>query len=130
MSYHAKKVSTSDLDYRDDYVDADVGGVTATLTGAQLLNGVLNSDPSGGAITLTLPTAALLVSTDTKSSDGSGFHFFLRNDDGTNAITVAIGTGGTLKGSGTVSANAYSQFYVRFTNVSSGAEAYDLIRLI
>ena len=130
MSYHSTNSKASvDADYRDDYKDADAGNITATLTTTQILNGVLYSDPSGGAATLTLPTAALLVAADKKSEAKKGLHFYIRNEDGTNAITMAVGTGGTLKGSAVLAANGYAHFYVYYSNVTASSEAYDLIRL-
>ena len=98
------------------------------MTFSQVLRGLLHSTPAAVA-TFTLPTATLLVGGDASAEVGTGFQFSLRNDSGANAITVAIGTGGTLAGSATVAVSSASLWFVRYTNVSSGTEAYELARL-
>lgn len=113
---------------RDALSTVDVGNVTATLTVGQLLKGLLHSNP-GAAATFTLPTAALLVAGDKKAEVGTGFQFSLRNDNGVNGITVAAGAGGTLAGAAAVSTASSGLWYVRYDDISSGTEAYTLVRL-
>ena len=128
MSQLASLPVAAVTDFRDDYKLVDVGNVAATLTASQLLRGILYSNPAT-AVTLTLPTAALLVAMDQKAAVGSGLHVFLRNDNGVGVLTVAAGTGVTLAGKVTVGINSSAHFYVTYTNVTAAAEAVTVARL-
>ena len=111
-----------------------------TLTIAQLLTGVLEADPTADR-TWTLPTAALAVAGVTGVAVGDCIDFSVINTGTAGAdeiITVAIGSGGTLVGSGTVpvatdthDANSVGSgmFRIRFTNVTSSSEAYVCYRI-
>jgi len=118
---------------------AGIGTGAQTITIDMLLAQVLEEDP-GGAATWTLSTAALAVSGIPGCGVGDSFDFWVINTDGTAdiAITVAMGTGGTLVGNAEVesadtAADAISSgsgmFRMRFTNVTSGSEAYTVYRL-
>lgn len=111
---------------------AAAGNVTATLSAAAMLGGILTTAPSGGAINLTTPTAALIIAADVATGApavGNGFYFYIINTDGTNAATLVAGTGVTLVGAAATAANTSSRFYVRYTNVTSGAEALTIYRV-
>lgn len=102
---------------------------TATLTAAQLLGGMINSAP-GGAITLTLPTAANMVAGVKGAQVGDSFDVTLVNTaGGANSITLAAG-GATLRGGTTVAQNKSALLRVVLTNVGSGTEAYTVHSVI
>lgn len=97
-----------------------------TLTAHQVLGGVVLQDPSGGAVTTTLPTAAALVSYAKGLTPGSCVRFLLRNTaDAAEAITVAAGTGITVAAGSTltVAQNKSAEYLIVFTNVTPGSEA-------
>jgi len=106
----------------------NAGTTSATLTAANVLNNILTAAPAAAA-TLTLPTAASVVALDGNSAVGRGFKFHIINTNGTNAITVAAGTGITLVGVVTVAASSSATFYASYTNVTVGQEAITVYRL-
>jgi len=88
----------------------------ATVTAAQLANGLFTFDGTAG--NLTLPTVALLeaeISSATKVN--AAFDFYVVNVDsaGSDAITVAVGTGWTLVGTAAVSAGTSAHWRARKT---------------
>tara|TARA_Y100000034_G_scaffold132839_1_gene196797 strand:+ start:141 stop:632 length:492 start_codon:yes stop_codon:yes gene_type:complete len=114
-------------------------GASTTITVAQILTGILEEDPAG-AVTWTLPTAALLVAGVTDVAIGDTLDFAVINTDATAdiAITIAAGTDGSLVGNDEVesadkTADAISSgsamFRIRFTGVASGSEAYVAYRM-
>lgn len=92
----------------------------ATATAAQLINGLFTFDGSAG--NLTLPTVALLEAElpGVQKADVA-FDFFVINIDasGSDAVTVAVGTGWTLVGAGAVSAATSGHFRARKTGVGT-----------
>lgn len=97
---------------------------TSTLTAAQVLAGFVNSAPAGG-ITLTLPTAALLVAAMVGAKVGDAIDLSVENTSGgANAITLAAGSGGTLRGGTSVAQNKSALIRIVLTNVTAAAEAY------
>jgi len=107
--------------------DIDGGDVTATLTIDQLIKGLVYSNP-GGAITLTTPSAANIVSGDVDSEVGRGFEFSIINKNGVGTITLGLGAGITLTGSSAIAISSSATFYVRYTNVTNAAEAVEIFR--
>ncbi|VVU94772.1 hypothetical protein CPAV1605_497 [seawater metagenome] len=118
----------------------DIGTGAQTLTIAQILTGIILCDPTAAA-THTTPTAALTVAGVTGVAVGDTIDFHLLNT-GTagedETITVAAGTGVTLVGFADVENSATthdafsvgsSHWRIRFTNVTSGSEAYTIYRL-
>jgi hypothetical protein len=115
-------------------------GADKTLTIAQILTGVITSDPTADR-DFTMPTAALAVAGVKGVAVGDCIDFTIINLGTAGAdeiITLAAGTGGTLVGSGAVLTSdpvndAFSQgsglFRVRFTGVASGSEAIHIYRL-
>ena len=88
----------------------------ATATPAQLVNGLFTFDGTAG--NLTLPTvAALEAYAPSAARANMAFDFFVINIDaaGSDAITVAIGTGWTLVGAGAVAAATSGHFRARKT---------------
>ena len=96
-----------------------------TLKSGDVLNGLILQDPAGGAVTTTLPTAALLAAAIPGLQIGDSFIFHIRNTaDAAETITVAAGSGGSMSGTATIAQNNAKSFRLRFTGVSSGNEAY------
>lgn len=102
---------------------------TATLTATQLLSGFINSAPAG-AITLTLPTAALMVGGITGAKVGDSIDCVVENTSGgANSITLAAG-GATLRGGTAVAQNKSALIRIVLTNVTASAEAYTAYSLV
>lgn len=103
--------------------------VTATLTVAQILTGMILGSPGSSAASYTLPTVALLEATLVNAKVGSSIDFSVINVDGSGSgvITVVAGTGWTIVGLATVVATAGTaqQFRARKT----GTGAWTLYRL-
>lgn len=97
-----------------------------TLTPAHILNGVLIRTGSSTP-TDTLPTAAILVAAIPGARVGTAFRFVYRNR-GSGTATLAAGTGGTSATGNTLTVPTVNskEFMVVLTNVTAGAEAYDL----
>ena len=88
----------------------------ATATPAQLANGLFTFDGTAG--NLTLPTVTDLEAyVSSAAKPNVAFDFFVINIDasGSDAVTVAIGTGWTLVGAGAVAAASSGHFRARKT---------------
>ncbi len=87
----------------------------ATVTAAQLANGLFTFNGTAGD--LTLPTVADLEAyVSSASKVDSAFDFFVINiDAGTDDVTVAVGTGWTLVGAGQVDNGTSGHFRARKT---------------
>ncbi|BCV03849.1 MAG: hypothetical protein CM15mV74_410 [uncultured marine virus] len=111
-----------------------------TVTIAEIQNGVIRMDPTADRA-FTAPTAALAVAGTPGCNVGDCIDFqlsilvLLSADE---IITLSAGTGGTVIGSGAVltpdpTDAAFSSgsglFRLQFTNVTSGSEAINIIRL-
>jgi hypothetical protein len=92
----------------------------ATATAAQLANGLFVFDGTAG--NLTLPTVALLEA-DISSAQkvNAAFDFFVINADasGSDAVTLAVGTGWTIVGAAAVAAGTSAHFRARKTGAGS-----------
>lgn len=103
-----------------------------TLTTRQVLGGLVLQDPSGGAVTTTLPTAALLVAAMPGVAVNSSIRLTIINTaNAAETITLAVGTGitnytGTVTSLLTVAQNDAAEFLIVFTNVSPSSEAATL----
>ena len=86
----------------------------ATATAAQLQNGLFTFDGTAG--NLTLPTVALLEA-DMSSAQkvNSAFDFFVINTDGSDSVTLAVGTGWTIVGAAAVTTATSAHFRARKT---------------
>lgn len=86
----------------------------ATATAAQLQNGLFVFDGTAG--NLTLPTVALLEA-DMSSAQkvNSAFDFFVINIDGSDSVTLAVGTGWTIVGAAAVTTATSGHFRARKT---------------
>ena len=88
----------------------------ATATPAQLVNGLFTFD--GAAGNLTLPTvAALEAYVPSAARANMAFDFFVINIDasGSDAVTLAVGTGWTIVGAAAVTAASSGHFRARKT---------------
>ena len=85
----------------------------ATLTAAELANGIITY--TGAAVALTVPLGADLDAAFTSMKVNSSFDFFIVNTGATNAATVTANTGCTLVGVAAVSANSACNWRVRKT---------------
>jgi len=86
----------------------------ATMTSAELANGLFVFNGSAG--NLTLPTVALVeadISSATKVN--AAFDFFIVNTDGADAVTLTAGTGWTLVGAAAVALSTSAHFRARKT---------------
>ena len=92
----------------------------ATMTTAQLANGLFVFNGTAG--NLTLPTVAQ-VEADISSAQkvDAAFDFIVINADasGSDAVTLAVGTGWTIVGAAAVAAAASAQFRARKTGTGT-----------
>ena len=85
----------------------------ATLTAAELANGIITY--TGAAVALTLPLGTDLDAAFPSMKVNSCFDFFIINTGATNAATVTANTGVTLVGVAAVSAATSCNWRVRKT---------------
>lgn len=95
----------------------------ATLTPAELANGIITY--TGAAVALTVPLGTSLDSEFGSMKINSSFDFNIINIGGTNAATVTANTGCTLVGVAAVAANSACTFRVRKT----GEATYVFLRI-
>ena len=107
--------------------------VTATLTPAQLLNGILLGTPTTTAAAYTLPLAADLDAAVSSAKVNSCFEFTVVNTNGSGSgvITITTNTGWTIGTSGsqglmTVTTAGTAQAY---RAVKTGDAAWSLYRI-
>jgi hypothetical protein len=92
---------------------------TATLTVAQVTGGMLVANPSTTAATYTFPTAAALDAVLANLKVGSTFDLSIINlGTGSGALTLTMGAGATLVGSGTVAVSTSAVLRFRRTGVN------------
>jgi hypothetical protein len=122
-------VSPVATEKRSALVSTNGGTATGPLTASQVLAKLVYVTPAA-ASNFTLPSAAALVAMDQLSLVGDGFLLFLSNRSGANAATVVAGAGVTLAGlPAVVASNTGSQWYISYTNVTAGTEAYTATRI-
>ena len=86
----------------------------ATVTAAQLANGLFTFDGTTG--NMTLPTVAdLEAGISSASKVNAAFDFYVVNIDNADAITLAVGTGWTIVGAAAVSSATSAHFRARKT---------------
>lgn len=110
---------------------ANVAADTATLTVNQVSQGVLKGTPTSAA-TYTTPSAtawcAAFPQLANQGASNGWFDLYVLNTSaGANAITLAGGSGVTLRGTGTAAQNAERHFRVIFK--CTGTPAIDLLSL-
>jgi hypothetical protein len=99
-----------------------------TLTTAQIFRGILqiNADVSS---TLTFPSAAQLIKEWPEIPKAGYSKTFTIRNDGTQPVTIVAGIGGEIDGDSTIAVSSYAAHYrLRFGDVTSGVEAYQIIR--
>lgn len=81
---------------------ATVAAGDATLTAAQVLNGIILGSPGSSAAAYTLPTVANLEAAVSNARVGSAFDFTVVNVDGSGSgvITITTNTGWSIGSSG------------------------------
>ena len=89
----------------------------ATLTAAELANGIITY--TGAAVALTMPLGTDLDLAFASMKVNSCFDFFIINTGATNAATVTANTGVTLVGTAAVSAATSCNWRVRKTDVAT-----------
>jgi len=92
----------------------------ATMTAAELANGLFTFD--GAAGNLTLPTVALVeaeVSSATKVNAAFDFYVINADSSGSDTVTLATGTGWTIVGAAAVTAGTSAHFRARKTGDGS-----------
>ena len=102
--------------------DPQTATATATLTATQVTGGMLVANPSTTAATYTFPTAALLDAALANLKVGSTFDLVIVNlGTSSGALTLTMGTGLTLSGSGTVAITSSAQLRFRRTGTNDTA---------
>lgn len=102
--------------------DPQTATATATLTVAQVTGGMLVANPSTSAATYTFPTAATLDAALSNLKVGSTFDLVIVNlGTSSGALTLTMGTGLTLSGSGTVAITSSAQLRFRRTGTNDTA---------
>jgi hypothetical protein len=103
-----------------------------TISAGDMLTGIITLNP-GAAVTATFDTAANFVSALNSISGGAvvgdQIRCLIANGNGTNAITLAAGTGGgfdTNQANRTIVVSTSNTVIVRLTNVTGGSEAYTI----
>lgn len=93
---------------------------TATLTAAQVLNGIILATPTAAA-SYTLPTVTLLETTLSSAKVGSTIDFVIVNLASSNYdITLVAGTGWTVTGGGVVVVQELSSAQFRARKTGDG----------
>jgi hypothetical protein len=93
---------------------------TATATAAQVATGYITST-SAAAVTITLPTAALLA-TQLAAHQGIIFDLYIDNTGGANTVTVALGAGMTMSDVAAVATYGVPTFgLLTFSATAAGA---------
>jgi hypothetical protein len=106
----------------------------ATLTVAQITNGILLGSPGSSAAAYTLPLAASVDAALNAAHNGSSFDFSVINVDGSGSgvITMTTNTGwsiGTSGSQGLMTIAATAGTVRRFRAVRTGAAAWSLYAL-
>jgi hypothetical protein len=99
-----------------------IATTTAALTSPQAMSGLIIST-NAAATTLTLPTASDLCNNIQGVMVGTSFEVMVKST-GAGGVTIAMGTGGTMSGTATVSTANIRTYMINFTNVTIGQEAY------
>lgn len=99
-----------------------------SYSASEVLHTIIDRSGQNASVTDTLPTAASLVSAMPfgDAQVGMTFHVLFLNTDSVQSITLAPGTGGTMKPSSTYAINTQQAVHLTFrlTNVTPTSEAY------
>ena len=103
-----------------EMTDPSTATATATLTAAQIANGMLVANPSTTAASYTLPTVALTEAVLVNAKIGSTFDLVIVNlGTSSGAVTVLVGTGWTIVGNAVVAITSSARFTARKTDVGA-----------
>lgn len=92
---------------------------TATLTAAQIVNGMLVANPGTSAATYTLPTGALIDAAVPNATVGSTFDLAIINiGTSSGAVTLAVSTGVTDGGNAVTAVAVTTSALFRFRKVA------------
>jgi hypothetical protein len=92
---------------------------TATLTAAQIVNGMLVANPGTSAATYTLPTGALIDAAVPNATVGSTFDLSIINiGTSSGAVTLAVSTGVTDGGNAVTAIAVTTSALFRFRKVA------------
>lgn len=97
---------------------------SGTATAAAIRGGILYQDASGGAVTMTIDTAANLASEFSDMAVGEHIRFAVSSNHASNTSTLSAVTGVTLVGSGAV-----TQLGGQFALIRTAAATFDLVRI-
>jgi hypothetical protein len=98
------------------------------ITTAKITRGILQVALDVSA-TFTFPSAAQLIKEWPEIPKAGYSKTFTIRNDGTQPITITVGLGGEMNGDSTVAVSSYAaHFRLRFADVTSGVEAYQIIR--
>ncbi len=101
-----------------------VNAVTTSITAAQLVDGIATITTAGGAVTCTLPTAALIVAAVPGAAVGDVVKcLFVAHSHAANAVTLATASGLTLLSDPLIGPESSRLVYFRLTNVTASSEA-------
>ena len=104
--------------------------VARTLSVSDVLHGMVTSVDGARAATLvlTLPTAAVLISSQALNgiNEGEGFVFKIRNQDATDTVTLTASAGNTIDpaAAGVVATTSNRTYWIRVDDVTPGSENY------
>lgn len=98
----------------------------ATYTAAQIIGGIIERDPAGGARTDVLPTAALLLASMLEPRVGDTLECtIINNADEDEGITIQAGSGGAFgsqpAASKVIAQNKSGRLIIRITGLGSSA---------
>jgi len=111
----------------EENISVSKDGDAQAISVDDLKKGFIDHTPGSASDSIVLPSASEMV-TNLAAAAGRTYRFYVYNDGSVDS-TVSAGAGGTLRGSGTISADTLAEFLIRTTNAGSGTEAYDLYRL-
>lgn len=106
--------------------NAGSGAGSVTLTTDELINGIYIQADGGSAATQTTPTAAQIVAAIDGCVPGTKFTFVMVNNDAGDSMTIAGGTGVTIKGTATTATGKHRIMLGVVTDTDSGSEAVSI----
>ena len=96
--------------HRLNYNAVSYTGTSRTATVADVFNALYTRSALGGAATDTTPTAVALIGAMEAPVVGSSFEWYVYNNDNSNDLTIAAGSGVTIAGTAVVGHNTRRKF--------------------
>jgi len=98
------------------------------LTTQEIFRGILQCAPEI-SVTFIFPTAAQLIKEWPEIPRAGYSKTFTFRNDGSQPITLTAGEGGSMDGDDSIAVSSYAaHFRLRFGDVTSGMESYQIIR--